>query len=127
MKKCFFTLLCSIFFLSFQCEEENQKVNQNVTSEVLAEKKQLIIDYIASVPCNGICKSIAFGVKPCGGPWEYLVYSSSLNETILENMVTEYNEMEQAFNIQTGAISDCMLVLPPSEMGCVNGQCIIIN
>jgi ribosomal silencing factor RsfS len=36
-------------------------------------------------------------------------------------------DMDNLYNIQTNAISDCMAVMPPSAIGCVNGVCTIIN
>jgi hypothetical protein len=73
------------------------------------------------------CNYIAFGSKPCGGPLSYLVFSNSVNLNKLQEMVKNYNEMNKQYNIQTNAISDCMVVLPPTEIKCVNGVCTIIN
>jgi hypothetical protein len=42
-------------------------------------------------------------------------------------MVTEYNEMENQFNVENGVVSDCMLVMPPENFDCDNGKCVVIN
>lgn len=120
--------MCMLLVLlqSFQCENSND--SSTITPEQLEQKKQEILDYIATFSCenaNG-CRSIAFGSKPCGGPREYLVYPNTANQNILETMVNDYNQMENQHNIQTNAISDCMAVMPPNEIGCVNGVCTII-
>ncbi|MCU0349368.1 MAG: hypothetical protein MUF43_00860 [Flavobacterium sp.] len=121
--------LCMLFVLlqSFQCENSND--NTTITPEQLEQKKLEILNYIATFSCenaNG-CNSIAFGSKPCGGPREYLVYPNSINQNTLQVMVNEYNQMDNLYNIQTNAVSDCMAVMPPSAIGCVNGVCTIIN
>ena len=120
--------MCMLLVLlqSFQCENSND--SSTITPEQLEQKKQEILDYIATFSCenaNG-CRSIAFGSKPCGGPREYLVYPNTVNQNVLETMVNDYNQMENQHNIQTNAISDCMAVMPPNEIGCVNGVCTII-
>ena len=121
-------LLLSILLLSFQCDENESNVTE-ITPEQLIEKKQEILDYINSFLCTNTsnCNYIAFGAKPCGGPREYLVYPSTVNQNVLENLVSEYNLMDNQHNIQTGAISDCMVVSPPNNIDCVNGDCTIID
>lgn len=118
-------LLFYISFLSISCSDGNS--NSVIKKEILQEKKQNILKYINSFDCSGSCNYIAFGSKPCGGPREYLLYSSTVNESILQEMVNEYNLLDQQYNILTNAISDCALVLPPNLVECQNGDCKIIN
>jgi len=117
------------FFLllqSFQCEDDNLST---VTLEDLNLKKAEIEAYVASFSCNEEigCNFIAFGSKPCGGPWEYLIFSNAVDLEFLTNEVLEYNEMQLQFNIETEAVSDCAVEMPPQEIGCVNGVCAVIN
>lgn len=120
-------LLLAILLQSFQCNEEENVTS--VTPQQLVQKKQEILDYINSFSCAEAsgCNSIAFGAKPCGGPREYLVYPNTVNQATLENLVSEYYEMDNAYNLQTGAVSDCMVVGPPRTIDCVNGICTIID
>ena len=115
-----------LLFQSFQCEDDNPST---ITPEDLNIKKSEIEAYIATFPCEESigCSFIAFGSKPCGGPWGYLVFSNAVDLEFLTAEVLEYNEMENQYNLETGAVSDCMAALPPSEVGCVNGVCGIIN
>ncbi len=119
-------LILFVLLTSFQCDDNE---NTRTTPELLAEKKQEIVNYIQSFSCTNAsgCLYIAFGAKPCGGPREYLAYPNTVNQSVLENMVNEYYEMDQQYNIETGAISDCMLVGPPNTVDCVNGVCTIID
>lgn len=117
--------LLFVLLPSFQCDEDDNRT----TPEILAEKKQEILNYIQSFSCANAtgCLSIAFGAKPCGGPREFLVYPNTVDQTTLEIMVNEYYEMDHQYNIETGAISDCMVVSPPNNVNCVNGVCTIID
>ncbi len=101
-------------------EEELQALN------LLSEDIELLIsEGICSE--NSDCAYIAFGSKPCGGPWSYLVYSSSIDTILLQQKVEIYNNQENAYNLKWGIISDCSVTLPPNEIGCVEGSCVIIN
>ena len=117
--------LLFVLLPSFQCDEEDNRT----TPEILAEKKQEILNYIQSFSCANAtgCLSIAFGAKPCGGPREFLVYPNTVDQTTLETLVEEYYEMDHQYNIETGAVSDCMVVGPPNNLDCVNGVCTIID
>ncbi len=128
MKWFFKILLLSILLQSFQCSDSNES-SDLITSTQLETKKQEIQNYINSFSCSDSvgCSFIAFGTKPCGGPWSYLVYSNSVDLVKLQEMVKNYNEMNQLYNNQTNAVSDCMAVQPPTEVKCVNGICTIIK
>ena len=117
--------LLFVLLASLQCDEEDNRT----TPEILAEKKQEILNYIQSFSCANAteCLSIAFGAKPCGGPREFLVYPNTVDQTTLEIMVNEYYEMDHRHNIETGAVSDCMVVSPPNNVNCINGVCTIID
>jgi hypothetical protein len=123
MKKIVF-LLCVFVFVS--CSNNNNSSDE-ITQEKLAQRKQEIMNYINSFECTGSCNYIAFGSKPCGGPREYLVFSSAVDFFVLDDLVTEYNELDNLFNIQTGAVSDCMVVSPPTNVDCINGDCVVVE
>ena len=92
----------------------------------LEQLEQEIIDIISIPVCSddSNCKFIGFGAKPCGGYWEYLVYSiANVDSTFLINKVIQYNELNDTFNVRYGWISDCMIVEPPNDISCNNGIC----
>jgi hypothetical protein len=128
MKWFFKILALSLLFQSIQCADTNH-MSGKVTLEQLEVKNQEILVYINSFSCSESvgCNYIAFGSKPCGGPRKYLVFSNSVNLAHLQEMVSNYNELDRLHNIQTNAISDCSMVMPPNEIQCVNGVCTIIN
>lgn len=126
MRKMVTFLMISIAFLLTQCSSSDNS-SETITQEMLNAKKAEVLALINNSSCSGSCNYIAFGSKPCGGPREYLLFSSSIDQTQLIDLVIEYNEMDRQYNIQTGAISDCMVVQPPTSVGCVNGNCVILN
>ena len=128
MKLFFKIVVLFIVLQSFQCTDLNEQ-SVDITAAQLDAKKQEIQNYINSFSCSESagCSFIAFGAKPCGGPYTYLLFSNSVNLTKLKEMVANYNEMNRLYNIQTNAISDCMYALPPTEVKCVNGVCTIIK
>ena len=70
------------------------------------------------------CRFIAFGSKPCGGPWRYLIYSVSTVDTVeLARRVAEYNEFEWVLNRRYARGSDCRIVSQP-VLGCRDGRCV---
>ncbi|MDX1430731.1 MAG: hypothetical protein R3282_10600 [Rhodothermales bacterium] len=70
------------------------------------------------------CHAIAFGSKPCGGPWRYLVYSSEhTDSTLLRSKVDRYNRLQAEINREQGLVSDCALAVKPT-VGYADGRCV---
>ena len=92
----------------------------------LLDFKQTIEELASSSVCNETtaCKYIAFGSKPCGGPWDYLVYSTSINTENLEDLVANYNQQESDFNTKWDIVSDCSVNNPPVNLTCENNTCV---
>lgn len=123
----FVILTMSLFLMAFQCEDDS-KPTMEEEQNVLIASKNIINDLAAVSICNESteCKFIALGSKPCGGPWSYLVYSTSIDVNKLESLVEDYNKNEAAFNLRWGIISDCSFVLPPTSVICENNKCIAV-
>jgi hypothetical protein len=128
MKKLIVCIGILMLMQSFQCEENTQTPAEDAQTDLQALKLE-IQNYINSIPCNETsgCSSMAFGSKPCGGPWEYLVFSNDVDLEWLTEKVQTFNELQNQFNIQTNAVSDCMMVMPPENIGCVDNQCNVLE
>ncbi|WP_310560194.1 hypothetical protein [Flavobacterium sp.] len=128
MKWFFKIVVLSILLQSFQCTDTDDNSGAIISAQ-LETKKQEIQNYINSFSCSESvgCGFIAFGSKPCGGPRSYLLFSNSVDLTKLQAMVKTYNDMDELYNVQTNAVSDCMFVAPPTEVKCMNGICTIIK
>lgn len=71
------------------------------------------------------CGIVAVGVKACGGPEEYLVYSrGTVDEAVLLEKVRQYNELEDHLNRQYQLLSTCDTVPVPSGAISQNGVCV---
>ena len=110
--------------LFFNCSSSSVSSEQQEREELALLKKE-IEDMVTDISCtNGEnCRFLAFGSKPCGGPWSYLIYNTAIDTEKLKNLVENYNQKEQDFNIKYNIISDCMYVLPPIRVDCINGVC----
>ena len=101
-------------------------VTQEEEKSALDAQKKEIIAYVKSGTCidNSNCQYIGLGSKPCGGPWDYLFYSTSLDTTKLFQMITRYNSNEDSYNRNWGIISDCSVLPLPDSVKCLNGACV---
>jgi hypothetical protein len=91
----------------------------------LEAMRKAIVSLIGIPACGGggDCRSIGLGAKPCGGVWEYLVYSAAaVDQAALEHLVMFYNAFNDGYNHRYDVVSDCMYVTPPT-VGCVEGIC----
>lgn len=120
-----FLFLLFTSLMATQCDDELVS-NQDEEYQSLLEFKQTIEEMVSLSVCNEntTCKYIAFGSKPCGGPWGYLVYSTSINTGNLEDLIENYNQQELDFNTKWGIVSDCSVNNPPSSLTCENNTCI---
>jgi hypothetical protein len=118
--------------------DDNQEENDR---RRLTRLRAEIDELIAQPVCDGIekpcgtpackdeenCRYIGIGAKPCGGPWEFLVYSTeTVDEQFLRKQVTAYNSLEDKMNRTYGYASDCSLPNEPL-IGCVEGRCTDLN
>ncbi|XCF06604.1 hypothetical protein ABI125_01800 [Tamlana crocina] len=130
MKKTFFTpLLILICFslMAFQCDENDSSTMEEEQTE-LSTLKSEIESFAHQSECNTNtdCQFIGFGSKPCGGPWSYLVFSTSIDTEKLEQMVADYNQKEAEFNAKWGIVSDCALAPQPTSVNCENNTCVAV-
>lgn len=132
MKKTFalFTLM-SLFILTtaMQCDDDDLSTYDcEGNTTYLADLKASIQSMANASVCSEEfeCRYIAFGSKPCGGPWEYLTYTTSIDTVALTSLVMEYNQFEAHFNINCDVVSDCSVPIPPIGFDCQNNACIPI-
>lgn len=131
MKKTIFILGCmSLFFLTMamQCDDDDISVSCEDTLLELLEFRSTIENLASDSVCGGDfeCRYIAFGSKPCGGPWDFLVYSTSIDTLTLTSLVMEYNQLEANYNLNCNTVSDCSIPQPPTGFDCENNQCVPI-
>ena len=71
------------------------------------------------------CRVLPLGARPCGGPSEYLAYSSTTgNREMLESKAYEYSFLEEEINRKQAAVGTCE-VPPPPRAACIDGRCTL--
>ena len=131
MKTTTFILKLTVVFLlftAFKCDDDTDSFTCEDRISQLSEMKATIRNLADASVCNEnfICRSIAFGSKPCGGPWGYLVYSTSIDTLKLAELVKKHNQLETRINQECNRISDCAFVSPPQRLECEDNKCIAI-
>ena len=122
-----FVLLLLFVVSTASCQNTDDV--QSVTLQDLELQFEAIQELVRQSNCseNSQCSYLAYGSKACGGPQGYLVFSSDIDVNKLEVMVTKYSEDENTYNNQNGIISDCSFPLPPENLTCKDGKCVILE
>ncbi len=71
------------------------------------------------------CEALPLGVKPCGGPSEYIFVSKGTKKKISEaitDLTKTINEMDQTSNSEQGLMGTCEVTVEP-KVACVSGSC----
>jgi hypothetical protein len=95
--------------------------------EALDTLHQQIIAMIGEPRCENIvhCRLLALGSRPCGGPTEYLAYSSIVGKReVLEAKAYEYGFLQEELNRAHGVSGTCEVLAQP-KLACVNGRCTL--
>ena len=123
--KLFFSLLA---FLFIYCGDSSAPANQEAEKAVIDDLKVEVKTMSEASVCSEefTCYSVGIGAKPCGGFWEYIVYSDSIDVVSFFAKIETLNELEKAYNEKYMILSDCSVAMPPSSMDCVDGKCVDI-
>lgn len=111
----------SIFLMAFACSNGNADLSDKTISEIA----QMIHDEIGNAEAESAahCEMIPIGVKPAGGPWGYLVFSSQTSDLEkLEKLVERYNELDAQRNEDDGGFSTADFATEP-VLTLQNGSC----
>ena len=95
--------------------------------EALETLHQQIVAMIGEPRCENIvhCRLLALGSRPCGGPAEYLAYSSIVGKRdVLEAKAYEYGFLQEEVSRTRGMSGTCEVLAQP-RLACVNGRCTL--
>jgi|GEM_PF-749140 len=133
----FYYFVVPLFFLA-SCGDEDRSIASDIGQrqvseaderEELANLRSEIEEIVGNATCNEIedGRFIGLGSKPCGGPWQYLVYSAIGTDSLgLLEKVQRYNAFEADMNARYGYVSDCSVANEP-VLRVEGGRCIDIN
>jgi hypothetical protein len=124
-----FIYVAFTFLTVLACNSNDLTEDKEVELKKITNLEEEIVALAASSVCNDKteCDAIAFGSKPCGGPWSYLVYSNSIDIDLLKSKVEEFNKMQKEYNTKHGIISDCAVVMPPRDIICEDNKCKAVD
>jgi hypothetical protein len=86
-----------------------------------------ILKLIGPATCANLvhCRALALGSRPCGGPAEYLPYSSfGTNRDLLEAKAFEYTLLYEDVQGKVKGSDNCVM-LPEPRLQCVDRHCRI--
>lgn len=124
-------LLFSVIIISFSaCSKDfsSAALSQKQEAEELTNLLIEIEDLVRGQSCID-AQSWAFtpiGSKPCGGPWSYLAYPSSIDTSLFLEKVNQLRIVELAYNTKWNISSDCSSARMPSGINCVNGIAVLV-
>ena len=71
-----------------------------------------------------ICRALAVGAKACGGPTQYVVFSSAATDAAeAERLAGEVTALDRAANAQFGLVSTCDMLMEPN-VALDGGRCV---
>jgi len=121
--KLVFSLLA---FLVIYCDDSGSLSLQESEKQVIDNLKVEVKAMAEASICSEeyTCYSVGIGAKPCGGFWEYIIYSNSIDIVTFLTKIESLNELEKAYNEKYSIQSDCFMAMPPSSIDCVDGKCV---
>ncbi len=116
-----------------QAKEQN-KIAQPLPADAAKEvslddiktAKNKLNNLIADKQCStsSQCKVNAVGSRACGGPSDYIVYSTqSASQEQVSALSDTITQLESTYNAQTGMMSICQHLTAPSTQ-CVENKCV---
>lgn len=111
-----------IFFLlvlCFSCSDDDG-LTQKQEADNLEQMFSEIESMAFSVDCNDSSEwtFTSYGDKACGGPVDYIAYSTNIDTALFLQKIEEHRIAQQKFNKKWGIISDCSLIVEPSGVIC---------
>lgn len=121
--KFFFPLLAFLFIhFGDSTDLTKQEAEKAVIDDLKVEIKALAESSVCSEEFT--CYNVGIGSKPCGGYWEYIIYSNSIDMVSFLTKIETLNELEKTYNEKYMIQSDCFVAMPPSSIDCVDGKCV---
>jgi len=122
MKLLFPILAFLVIHFDYSGDITMQEAEKAVIDDLKVEIKIMAETSICSEEFT--CYNVGIGSKPCGGFWEYIIYSNSIDMVSFLAKIETLNELEKTYNEKYMIQSDCFIAMPPSGVDCVDGKCV---
>jgi hypothetical protein len=95
-------------------------------AEEAARLRREIFELIGSAPCNNLvnCRILALGARACGGPEEYVAYSTWARRDDIQSKAAEYNFLREELLAGAAPASGCQPLAEP-KAACINSRCVL--
>ena len=97
-------------------------------TEAAARLRGEIAAAIGEARCRNLvnCRIVGLGVRPCGGPEEYVAYSIwDTDREHISNLVSEYNLVKEDLMMESELVGTCQQLTQPG-VDCVHARCVIV-
>lgn len=121
MKLLFSLIVLYVGVYQSTSEKSTQETEKEIIDNLRVEIKTLAEASVCSE--EYMCYSVGVGSKPCGGFWEYLIYTGSIDLDSFFSKIERLNELEKEYNIKYSIQSDCFIAMPPKSVSCEDGKC----
>ena len=107
----------------------NAEAKAPSTEKLIGQRTRLNDDVLrlsqpAKCKVDGDCAVLPMGVKPCGGPWKYVLYAKKNSKLAkLKARLADYNKLDQQINESQQTMSDCSMTVQP-QLKCEHSMCI---
>lgn len=116
------TIITSTIFLLLGCAKENPDLQDSTIEQIAIMIHNEVGNAEAS--SDDRCEMMPIGVKPAGGPWGYLIFSSeNTDKEKLEDLVNRYNELDMERNEEEGGMSTADMATEPN-IQLSDGKCV---
>ena len=120
--------MLALIFAAYACSDSDQVQSAHTEAGARARLADLRqeVDVLVGDACGAIedCRYYAIGAKPCGGPWNYIIYATTTTDSAaLAERIGEYKAIEADMNVRYGYSSDCSVPDEP-VLGCDAGRCV---
>jgi len=105
------------------CVNEDKTSDQDSEAAYLEQLYIEIIDLATSKTCvnSNQWSFVSLGSKPCGGPWVFIPYPTTIDVNAFLELVDNHKAKEHEYNITWGIISNCSTPNTPTGVSCING------
>ena len=97
-------------------------------AEAVVRLRNEITAAIGDAKCRNLvnCRIVGLGVRPCGGPEEYVAYSIwNTDREEISILVSEYNLLKEDLMHDSDQAGTCE-VLPQPGVDCIRAQCVLV-